>query len=1007
MIRLLKYFLALVFIGSGLMALSQNQTKKWYFGQYAGLDFSTNPPTPLSNCAMSTWEGCSSVSDASGNLLFYTNGVDVWNQAHVIMANGSGLFGDNSSTQSALIVKQPGTTTIYFIFSSDPNSGLNYSVVDMSLAAGMGSVTTKNSSLSLSTTERLCGTTHCNGNDIWVISHDNYSDVFRATLVTSVGVSNTAVLSSVGTNFGGTNKIGSLKVSPNGKKIGTSFYNPFAFELYDFDPSTGTVSNPLTLTVTASGYGCEFSPDGTKFYGSLWATSTASFELVQWDICSGSDAAIQASSHSINATQAGQLQLGADGKIYMARAQLRKIKLSPEITIETVIGQSMIGVIHNPNSNSVTLNFNNTGQLVSPGLSLFGLPNIVSGFYKTPVAQYSYSLNPSISCVRVFFNAPPLIKNTCSATSYTVASVKWFFDDPASGLANSSTLLNPSHDYPALGNYNAKLVLYTACGGVIDTLKKIVAVGASLVNTPSAYSVCAGESLTLAASGSNTYSWSTGANSSSIVVNPNVNTTYTVMNIDQYGCLHRSVQTVTVYAVPNVSVAGIFTLCAGRIATLTASGALSYSWNTGATNSAINSTPAVSTSYTVTGTTYDGCSQTKVVTVTINEAPVPVIVGNTLVCAGSVATVTALGNNNYTWNNGEIGPTFTVVGSRDLFIFSVTAHYPNGCTRFAKVRFTVIPLPVLNLFGLDTVCAGSALTLSVSGAVSYTWNSSTKNNPATFYPLSNTTYTLSGSDTNHCVDTEVVPIVVRPSATLSANSSKVCRDQVSRLDLNSPIVPNATYIWKPGDIPGDHIVVTASATTLYTVTSNLDGCKSSATSTLEVLPTPSLVVSKDIEIVPGSSTQLFVSGSDSVTWKPVDFLSCSDCINPICTPVESIQYCVSSAIGQCSAVACVSVTVSCNSGHDLSVPNAFTPNDDKQNDSFCLQGWEECISNFAVIIFDRWGEKVFESNDPSFCWDGYYRGQLLNSGVYVYVINAKKHGEKSGFTKKGNINLIK
>lgn len=1007
MIRFLKYFTVLVFVASGFLAPAQNQTKKWYFGQYAGLDFSTNPPTPLSNGALSTWEGCSSVSDASGNILFYTNGLDVWNQSHVIMANGSGLFGDNSSAQSAFIVKQPGNASIYFIFTSDPGSGLNYSVVDMSLAAGMGSVTAKNISVSLSTTERLCGTMHCNGNDIWVISHDNYSDVFRATLVTSSGVSNSPVLSSVGTNFGGTNKIGSLKVSPNGKKIGTSLYNPNAFELYDFDASSGVVSNPLTLTVSASGYGCEFSPDGTKFYGSLWATSSASFELVQWDICSGSNTAIQASAHSINATLAGQLQLGADGKIYMARALLRKIKLSPEITIETVTGQSMIGVIHNPNASSTALNFNNTGQSVSPGISLFGLPNFVSGFYKTPVAQYSYSLDPSVSCVRVFFNSPPLINNTCSATSYTVSSVKWLFDDPASGLANTSILLNPTHDYPALGNYTVKLVLYNTCGGVIDTLKQIVAVGASLINTPSSYSLCAGESLTLAASGSNTYSWSTGANSSSIVVSPSANTTYTVENVDQYGCLHRSVQTVTVYAVPNVSVAGIFTLCAGRIATLTASGALSYSWNTGATNSAINSTPAVSTSYTVTGTSYDGCSQTKVVTVTINDAPVPVIVGNTVVCAGSVATVMALGNDNFTWNNGETGPTFTVVGSRDLFIFSVTAHYPNGCTRFNKVRFKVIPLPVLYITGPDTVCAGSVLTKSVSGAATYTWSTGSTSNPSNFYPLINTTYSLSGTDTNHCVGTEVISVVVRPSASLSANSGTVCRDQVTQLDLIPPIDPYATYTWKPGNLPGDHIVVTASATTIYTVSSNLDGCVNTATALLEVMPTPSLVLSKDILIVPGSSTQLHVSGADTLLWSPADFLSCSDCTDPISTPAESIKYCVSSAIGQCSAVACVNVSVSCDSGHDLSVPNAFTPNDDNQNDAFCLQGWEECISNFKVIIFDRWGEKVFESTDPSFCWDGYYKGQLLNTGVYVYAINAKKYGEALGFTKKGNINLIR
>src|SRR6218665_4059097 len=223
MTRFFRYFHAVVFICFSSLMAAQNEMSKWYLGNFAALDFSTNPPTSLANGAMATWEGCSSIADSAGNLLFYTNGVKVWTKAHVLMANGNGLYGENTSSQSALIVKQPGNTTIYFVFTAD-GFGLRYSVIDMSLAAGMGSVTVKNLPVSAPSTERLCGTRHCNGTDIWVLSHETGSNTFCANLVTAAGVNTIAVLSPVGSNLFTPNNIGCMKVSPNGKKLGMALF---------------------------------------------------------------------------------------------------------------------------------------------------------------------------------------------------------------------------------------------------------------------------------------------------------------------------------------------------------------------------------------------------------------------------------------------------------------------------------------------------------------------------------------------------------------------------------------------------------------------------------------------------------------------------------------------------------------------------------------------------------------------------------------------------------------
>src|SRR5436190_1863604 len=116
-------------------AYSQKETSKWFFGTNAGLDFVTNPPTILNNSAFTAFEGGASIADANGNLLFYTNANTVWNKTNTPMANGTGLMGGLSSTQSSLIVKKPGSANLYLVFTQESQNQINgfrYSIVNMS-----------------------------------------------------------------------------------------------------------------------------------------------------------------------------------------------------------------------------------------------------------------------------------------------------------------------------------------------------------------------------------------------------------------------------------------------------------------------------------------------------------------------------------------------------------------------------------------------------------------------------------------------------------------------------------------------------------------------------------------------------------------------------------------------------------------------------------------------------------------------------------------------------------
>src|SRR5690606_29191499 len=152
------------------------------------LDFMTSPPTPLNNSAMNTHEGCASIADGTGNLLFYTDGITVYNAAHTTMSNGTGLYGDFSSAQSAIIIRQPGSSSIYYIFTMAvvrSTTGLCYSIVDMSLAAGQSSVMVKNISLSSGTTcESLPATKHANGGDYWIMTQERSTTNYKAYLLT-------------------------------------------------------------------------------------------------------------------------------------------------------------------------------------------------------------------------------------------------------------------------------------------------------------------------------------------------------------------------------------------------------------------------------------------------------------------------------------------------------------------------------------------------------------------------------------------------------------------------------------------------------------------------------------------------------------------------------------------------------------------------------------------------------------------------------------------------------
>src|SRR4030095_11618045 len=175
--KIISTILFVTIIFHSTTCFAQHESDIWYFGSNAGIDFNSGSPVNLTNGQLSTIEGCASISDTAGNLLFYTDGITVWNKNHLVMSMGTGLHGGISSSQSAIIVTQPGNDSLYYIFTTGEMGayGLEYSIVNINMQGGFGEVIVKNIVLVNNTNEKVTATKHSNGNDIWIITSITYS----------------------------------------------------------------------------------------------------------------------------------------------------------------------------------------------------------------------------------------------------------------------------------------------------------------------------------------------------------------------------------------------------------------------------------------------------------------------------------------------------------------------------------------------------------------------------------------------------------------------------------------------------------------------------------------------------------------------------------------------------------------------------------------------------------------------------------------------------------------
>lgn len=358
--------------------LGQGEGDYWYFGKGLGLDFSKEPSTLLTNGAMQTDEGCASISDAGGNLLFYTDGQKVWNGRHEIMKNGEGLQGHFSATQSAVIIPKPRSRSTYYIFTIDAAEnnlvgGLRYTEINMVAEGGLGAVKYKNKPLASPTCEKITAAVNQNGKDFWVIAHGWGNNNFYAFSVTEKGVEEAAVISSAGTKIKGDNAqagAGYMKASPNGEHIAVTLYNENRVELFNFDNSIGEVTEWLRLPKEIEqAYGVEFSPNSAVLYAGSFATG----RIVQYNLGLDSKKAISNSGVEVckpSNYNMGAIQLAPDGRIYT-----------------TSLHYSYLSVIHDPNDLGSRCRYRARYIKIGKNKGRLGLPSFIQTYFNDGANQ--------------------------------------------------------------------------------------------------------------------------------------------------------------------------------------------------------------------------------------------------------------------------------------------------------------------------------------------------------------------------------------------------------------------------------------------------------------------------------------------------------------------------------------------------------------------------------------------------------------------------------------------
>ena len=485
--------------------------------------------------------------------------------------------------------------------------------------------------------------------------------------------------------------------------------------------------------------------------------------------------------------------------------------------------------------------------------------SVVNNTPFTPIATATYTVtgtdaNGCVNTDNVVVTIKPLpATNAGLDQSICIGNPAIFNATGAFSYSWSNGVANNVPFFPtATANY---IVTGTNTNGCTKTDTMSITVNAlPIVNAGSDTSVCFGQSATLTATGAVSYTWLPGnATTASITVSPTVTTAFIVTGTNANACQGKDTVLVTIKPLPSINAGIDKTICAGDSVALTASGSPLIAWNNGILNG-VHFFPTATTTYTVTGTGANGCTNTDQAIVFVNALPNVNAGADTAVCNGSFLTLSGSGAVSYAWSNSvtnnvpfipSLSNTFTVIGTD-----------ANGCKDSDQIQVTVNILPPVYAGNNVAICIGDSIQLNGSGAVSYVWDNGVVNNTA-FYPTTTLTYHVIGTNANGCSNSDSVIVTVNSLPIVFAGNDTLLCDQSTYTLSGSGAT---TYTWNNGVTNGVPFTVTANTT--YTVQGiDGNGCQNTDQVTLTTKPLPTVNAGSDKAVCFGDSLFFTATGS--------------------------------------------------------------------------------------------------------------------------------------------------
>ncbi|TAL58732.1 MAG: T9SS type B sorting domain-containing protein [Bacteroidetes bacterium] len=615
---------------------------------------------------------------------------------------------------------------------------------------------------------------------------------------------------------------------------------------------------------------------------------------------------------------------------------------------------------------------------------------------------------------------------TYNCTAGQAAATLYGAVSPATYLWNPSGQTTQTATGLSSGTYTVSVTsggCYPFSSSLIINISAISIITASVSATQSTCGNNNGSATATAIGGASpyTYSWNPSSQTTSAITGLSGGN-YTCTVTDATGC--TAVQTISVPSSTAV-IAGVSatpSACGNNngSATVTASGGTSpytYSWNPSSQTTSTATGLGVG-NYTATITDTNGCTNTQTVSVTATGGPAVTTSSTPQTCAqGGTAAANASGGSTpytYQWCNGQTTSVATGLSAGSCTVIVTDA---GGCSVTSTVTITAnVNIPSATVTATSASCGNSNGTSTVTasgGSAPYTygWSTSPVQTTATATGLAGGNYTVTVTDAIGCSAIQTVSVTSGSglnAAITSTQTGCTVNNGTAAASVSGGTSPY-TYLWNPSGQTAS--TATGLGAGNYSVTmTDASGCTQTQTVSVTQTPGPTAAVTASaINISLGGSSQLTATGGGTYSWSPATGLSCTTCPNPTATAVApsgagGLTYCVFvTDVNGCKDSVCITINVEIPCG-DIFVPNAFSPNNDGKNEMECVLG--NCIETLKFSIFDRWGEKVFETTDPKICWDGIYKGKLMNTATFVYYLEAVlANGEQ--INKKGNISLIR